>query len=869
MRKKSNGMNRAVRRVAVTLALSVAGGGATTALRAAPGGDLSKQRPTYHIDHIPPAPVLSPQEELKTFKLPPGFHIELVASEPMVEEPIALAFDPDGRMYVDELRGYMPDLPGNGELDPVARISRLESSKGDGHFDKRTVFLDKLVVPRAIGLAGDGVLVSEPPNIYFCRDTKGTGACDEKTTIFTDYASRAPNPEHMANGLVWGIDNWCYSANWAARFRFVNGKFPRDTTISRGQWGIVQDDVGRLFYNTNGSMLRADFVPAQYLTHNPYIGSPAGINVAVASNATFPSRVNPGVNRGYTADLNDEGKLQRVTASCGPTIYRGESFPAEFRGNAFVCEPAGNLVSRQVIEEKGVTLKATGVQTDGVDFLTSTDERFRPVSLYSGPDGAIYLVDLYHGVVQHKAYISAYLSDQVKQRNLENNGGHRGRIWRIVSDAAPLGHFPKLSKATTAELVKHLSHPNGWWRDTSQRLLVERSDKAAVPLLEQLISAKGADASPLAKIHALWALQGMDKLEDEVAAAAAADTDPRVRLAALRAGELMIRKKTGANLVEALGTLGKDPDPQIQLQVLVFATPDMPETVLKAANGVLAANVADPIFRAAALNASSGRELDLAKTVMTDPTFADCDVNGRKLLLKELAGCVVRARSSERIEQLIALIAAQPAAARASQEVLLGGILDALTPGGKGKAPPRRVRLPHEPAALASLLGSPDKKISDLAAKASAPMSWPNKPGDTTPPLTPLTDAQQKRFDAGQVLFSQTCAQCHQPSGLGQDGIAPPLVDSEWVLGAPERVTRIVLNGLHGPLQVGKKTVELEMPGLKAFDDEQIASVLTYIRREWGHEGKPIEPDVVARIRKATSDRGDLQWTSEELQQIK
>jgi mono/diheme cytochrome c family protein len=167
------------------------------------------------------------------------------------------------------------------------------------------------------------------------------------------------------------------------------------------------------------------------------------------------------------------------------------------------------------------------------------------------------------------------------------------------------------------------------------------------------------------------------------------------------------------------------------------------------------------------------------------------------------------------------------------------------------------------------LLASKDKRVAELAERIESAMSWPNKPGDKTPPLTPLTAPQQARFETGRVLFTQICAQCHQPSGLGQEGLAPPLVDSEWVLGSSQRVVRIVLNGVHGPIQVGRKTVDLEMPGLGTLDDEQIASVLTYIRREWGHEGSPIDPQAVTAIRKETTVRGELQWTMQELEAIK
>jgi mono/diheme cytochrome c family protein len=202
---------------------------------------------------------------------------------------------------------------------------------------------------------------------------------------------------------------------------------------------------------------------------------------------------------------------------------------------------------------------------------------------------------------------------------------------------------------------------------------------------------------------------------------------------------------------------------------------------------------------------------------------------------------------------------------------MLAGIADVVAPpaNSKVKAPPRHLRVLRAPAGLAKLEESTDKKLADLAKRAASGLSWPGKPGDTTPPLTPLTPEQEKRFTAGRESFTQICAQCHQPSGLGQEGIAPPLVDSEWVLGAPERVARIALNGVRGPIQVGKRSVDLEMPGLYALTDEQIASVLTYIRREWGHEGSPISPEIVAKVRKESVPRGQAQWTADELLQIK
>jgi len=855
--------------VAAIAGLSVLSVAAVVAIAGPSGGDLAQQQPKYHIKEIPPAPIRTPDEEAKTFKLPPGFRMELVANEPMVEEPIAMTFDPDGRAYVVELRAYMPDINGTGELDPIGRIVRLEDTDGDGRFDKRTIFLDNLVIPRAVGLAGDGVLVAEPPTVWFCRDKDGDGVCDEKTAVFTDYGQRNPNPEHMANGLTWALDNWYYNADWNARFRYSKGKFLRDGVAARGQWGINQDDTGRLFYNSNSSMLHTDLFPSQYLTRNPYFPSPPGANVLIAKNNVYPGRVNPGVNRGYTEDVNLEGKLQRVTAACGPTIYRGDQFPAEFRGNAFVCEPSGNLVSRQVLTQSGLNLSAKSVQHDGVDFLTSTDERFRPVSLYNSPDGSMYVVDLYHGILQHRAYLSAYLADQVRKRDLDKNDGHRGRIWRIVHESAKPVPAPRLSKAPVAELVKQLSNDNGWWRDTAQRLLVERQDPAAESPLNDIVSGETKVSNPLAKLHALYALQGLDKLDDDTIAEAVKDPDPRVRVAAMRVGEVLVRKHIGAGILDAIQTLKDDPDPAVQMQILVMASPDVPELV-PLGNHILAAHLNEPIFRCAAIAGAAGRELEVLQALVKDKEFEAAPVQAQDKLLNDLAECVLRGRSPDRIDKVFELVSEQPAA---RQQALLAGIVEAVapTPAGKRNQPvvTRHLRILKEPGGLAKLTASDDRKVADLAKRAEGGLSWPGKPGDTTPPLTPLTPEQQKHFVAGRETFSTICAQCHQHSGLGQDGVAPPLVDSEWVLGPQERVARIALNGVHGPIKVGKATVDMEMPGLFALTDEEIASVLTYIRREWGHEGSPISPETVAKVRAASVDRGGTQWTAEELMRFK
>ena len=283
---------------------------------------------------LPPPKPLDVQAALKTFALPEGLVIEPVASEPMVEDPIAISFDELGRMYVVEMRSYMQDADGNRENEPIGRIKRLTDSDGDGRMDKAEVFLDGLVMPRAVLALRGGVLVGEPPELAFWEDTDNDGKADRKTIVASDYGRRGGQPEHMANTPIVSLDNWIYSSTHAARFRVVRGKWISEPTRNRGQWGLSQDDVGRFFFSTNSDVARADPLPGQYFSRNPYYRSTASQNVALMeSQEVWPSHPTPGVNRGYTKDqLREDGTLRTATAAGGSgsiaAIYCRPSFPA-------------------------------------------------------------------------------------------------------------------------------------------------------------------------------------------------------------------------------------------------------------------------------------------------------------------------------------------------------------------------------------------------------------------------------------------------------------------------------------------------------------------------------------------------------------
>lgn len=816
-------------------------------------------------DLIPPSPALSAEEELKTFQLAPGFRAELVASDPLIGDPVAVQFGPDGRLWVVEMRSYMPDLDGHGEDQPTGRVVVLSDTDGDGRVDKSEVFLDQLVMPRALALVGDGALIGAPPMLWFCRDTNGDGRADEKIEVARDFGipvdpsrPELANPERAPNALLAAHDNWIYAGAYAARFRRRGGAWERATSTFRGQWGLSQDDWGHLFHNSNSDQLRADLVPSHYLARNSHYLRATGANVKIAAEQfVWPIRVNPGINRGYRPEMLRDFKLKEFTAACAPWIYRGDLFPAEFYGNAFICEPAGNLVKRNILTAAGGTLAAREAYEQR-EFLASTDERFRPVNLTTGPDGALYVVDFYRGVIQHRISLTTYLRQQCDARGLDKPIA-LGRIWRIVPEKSTRPTFKSLSKETPAQWVAYLSHPNSWWRETAQRLLVESGDASVVPALEAVVE-KGA--APLGRMHAVWTLDGLQRTTWKTNAAALADADPRVRVAALRAGEALLTADSRASLLEKWIALSRDESvPEVQLQLALSLGEARDPKADMAMAALVRRATGNPFLRDAVITGLGGREFKLLNQLLAAPAWQERSVEG-DALLAGLARCVFAERNVARVEKLFDAITALPAEASARRATLLASVTTAA--GVTARHP---LKLTAEPPVLARLGTTASAKAT--LAKISPLFVWPGKPGapDETK-IKPLTPEEQARFNLGQTFYTAVCAACHQPHGLGLDGLAPPLAESEWVLGSVERLGRIVLNGVRGPIKVKGATYSLDMPSMAAFDDQTLASILTYLRREWGHDADPVEPAAIKTLRATVSGRQDA-WTQEELLKIK
>ena len=827
------------------------------------------QAPVPEHLRLPPSPPLLPEDALASFQLPPEFDIELVASEPLVGDPVAMEFDPDGRIWVVEMRGYMPNIQGTNEQEPVGRIVVLEDTDKDGRMDKSTVFLDNLVMPRAIALIDGGLVVAEPPRLWFCKDLDGDLKCDQRTEIADDYATQndpkhglRSNPEHASNGLMWALDNWIYSANHSTRFQYSKGEWNREQTNSRGQWGISQDNYGRIIYNSNSDQLRGDLLPTEYLNRNSNYRDARGAGVRIATDQTvWPARINTGVNRGYKrGTLREDGTLARYTGACGPVIYRGNQFPPEYVGNGFVCEPTGNFVRRNILTESHGVLHADNAYHK-MEFLASTDERFRPVNAYNGPDGALYIVDLYRGLIQHRIYLTSFLRRQIEDRGLYEPIG-LGRIYRVVYKGKDSNKILNMSSMSTTKLAKQLAHSNGWNRSTAQRLLVEKQDPSVKPLLNQMAA---NHRNHLAQIHALWTLNSMGGVEWEVLKDALNSKHPKVRSTAIRLSESSLTSSIKPIVLEQLLSHQYDvPEVQLQLALSLGETSDA--KALKALASILTRNLDHPYIRSAVLSSLEGREAELLQTILGQSSWwTQSNADAAETIYNELAKCIIRSRNVDAIETAFNLAANADAS---SSGALLTGFRESAFKRSQGKWIPdgKQIALEQPLDALTVLASSPDAKRAELAKELYDAFSWPGKAEfkSNAPEVIALTSDQQDRFDLGRDLYMISCGACHQPHGLGQEGLAPPLKDSDWSTGSKDRMIRIVLHGLQGPIEIQGKHWELIMPGLAVFDDEQIASIMTYVRREWGHTASPVEPSEVKSIRDQYPGREDM-WTVEEL----
>jgi len=550
---------------------------------------------------LPRVPPKEPAEALKTFRVRPGFRMELVAAEPLVVDPVDMAFDEDGRLFVAE----MIDYPfGDAERNPPqGRIRLLEDADGDGRFDRSFVYADRLRWPTGIALWDGGVFVASVPDLLYFKDTDGDRTADRREVVLTGFGS--DNVQGLVNNIRWGLDNWFHGATSSSLsrvrslkhadsgivdlrgrdFRFRStGEF--EPLSGGGLFGNTFDDFGRRFVCRNWYPVYHVVLEDRYLRRNPQLAVASGIQY-IAPNPDPVFRASPpeawrtlitrmflsGQLPGAVSEPTGRNTAYFTSAS-GTTLYRGAALGEECVGNLFVGEAATNLVHRKTLAPDGVTFR-TERADKGVEFLSSTDNWFRPVNLAHGPDGALYICDMYREVIEHPAAIP----DTVKRRLDLTSGKDRGRIWRVTREGAPVYRKPHLGKATTAELVEALKSPEAWWRETASRLLFQRQDRsAAAPGLIEL-AAKGERAATRAA--ALWALEGLGALTLETIEQALGDGSPDVREQGVRLAE------GRPKLLPALLRLVEDAHPRVRFQLALslgeFDGPGVEEALVRLA----------------------------------------------------------------------------------------------------------------------------------------------------------------------------------------------------------------------------------------------------------------------------------------------
>jgi len=538
----------------------------------------------------PDVPALSPEEQLKKFQLPPCYKLELVLAEPHIKEPVVAVFDGNGRMFVAEMRTYMQDIDATNELTNRSRVSLHWSSKGDGKFDKHTTFADNLKLPRMILPLGPGELLineTDTQDIYLWRDKDGDGVADEKKLWYAG-GPRGGNMEHQQSGLIWATDNWLYMTYNAWRLRWQGyDKEPlkESTPGNGGQWGLTQDDWGKPWYVNAGG----ERGPINFQTHIYYAALNTKDQFVGDYAVVWPIVPIPDVQGGPNRFRPDEKTLNHFTATCGAEVFRGDRLPADLRGDLLFSEPVGRLIRRtKVAVTNGVTRLSNPYESVKGEFIRSTDPNFRVVNMNTAPDGTLYLVDMYRGIIQEGNWTreGSYLRKVIQQYGLDKNIG-RGRIWRLVHDGFKPGPQPKMDSEKSADLVTHLAHPNGWWRDTAQRTLIVRADKSVTPALQSLAR---SHANPLARMHALWTLDGLGALDAALAREKLKDTHPQVRIAALRASETLY--KAGDKSFETdFAALTKSPDGDLAWQALLTTRAlNLPNAKQTLTSAVLATN---------------------------------------------------------------------------------------------------------------------------------------------------------------------------------------------------------------------------------------------------------------------------------------
>ena len=594
---------------------------------------------------IPPTPA---RDAAKTFRVLDGFRMDLLAAEPLVASPVAMTYDENGRAYVCEMRDYPYTDKARHQRNQenptdaaIGTVRLLEDTDGDGVFDKSTVFAEGLSWPTGVACWKGGVFVAATPDIWYLKDSDGDGKADIRRKVFTGF--RKFNVQSVMNNLAWSLDNHIHGAGSSnggqirhaekaeakalvmtrQDFRFDPVREQFELLSGGARFGGTFDDWGHRFLCDIRNPAQHVVLPQRYLARNPYLPARSALNDMAETGDQLP------VHRISQPELWRVLRAKRwagerdivmprselvgagvVTSSSGITCFRGAAYPEKYRGNVFVCECAGNLFYRLQLTPDGPTFKATRV--DGqAEMAASTDNWFRPVNFMNAPDGTLHVVDMYRENIEHPWSIPDDIHAAV---DLES-GRQRGRIWRLTPPSFKTPKRPRLGRATTAELVAALEDSNSWWRETAQRLLFERQDPSAVPALRRMVR---RGRIPQARLHGLWTLAGLNRLNDEDVLAGLNDRAAGVRENAV---ELAEPRVASSKMRDALLGLVSDSDAGVRFQ-LAFTLGEISDPrAVDALAAIARRDASDPWTRTAVLSSVANTSDQLLARLLADARF--------------------------------------------------------------------------------------------------------------------------------------------------------------------------------------------------------------------------------------------------------
>lgn len=646
-------------------------------------GDL---RAEPHDLRLPP---ISLREATESFQVLDGFEMQLLAAEPLVTDPVAIAYDEWGRAYVVEMNDYpytdkSTDQPFVERTtdQPIGRVRRLEDTDGDGRFDRSEIFAEGLSWPTGVACWRGGVFVVATPDMWYLKDTTGDGVADVRRKVLTGF--RKFNVQAVVNNLKWGLDHRIYAAGGTnggqlrhpeadedAEVRLAANDLrfdPRDERfelLSGGaRFGNTFDDWGERFICNIRNPVRHVVLPAEYLSRNRFLSIRSALHDAAEFGEAIPVfRASPpepwrilnaerlSIDPTTASPRSEMIAAGYMTSACGITIYRGAAYPDEYYGNVFLAEPSANLVHRQTMQADGVTFRAVRADAEA-EIVASTDNWFRPVNFVNAPDGTLHVLDMYRETIEHPWSIP----DDIKAGLDLESGRDRGRIYRLAPPGFRVPEGACLADASTVELVEQLSSPNSWHRETAHRLLFERQDRDAVPRLRKLLRARSAepegsgprDTAALGRLHALWSLVGLDVLDRDDLLAALRDPAAGVRRHAVRLAEAHL--SDDSELRDRVTALADDGEMRVRFAVALALGEANEADALAARARVARRDGKDAWMRAAILTAPPETALPLLQQLLADgDSRGDLDA----ALVRETARIVGSANRPAEIVQLV------------------------------------------------------------------------------------------------------------------------------------------------------------------------------------------------------------------------